>query len=64
MDYKIIKIIDYNNLEFQSAFTAYFNEIGIRIKKNTDLWNIMKNTKDIYCYAIEDAERIIGFIMF
>lgn len=64
MDYKIIKITDYNNSEFQSVFTSYFNEIGIEIKKNTDLWKIMNNTKDMYCYAVEDRGQIIGFIMF
>ncbi|MDE5995435.1 MAG: GNAT family N-acetyltransferase, partial [Eubacterium sp.] len=64
MDYKITKITDYSNSEFQSAFISYFNETGIEIKRNTDLWNIMQNTKDMYCYAIETAEQIIGFIMF
>lgn len=64
MDYKIVKITDYSNSEFQSAFTAYFKEIGIVIKKNTDLWNIMNNTKDLHCYAVKKAEQIIAFIMF
>lgn len=64
MEYRITQITDYNNSEFQSVFTSYFNEIGIEIKKNTDLWNIMKNTKDMYCYAVEDVRQIIGFIMF
>lgn len=64
MDYKITKITDYNNSEFQSVFTSYYNEIGIEIKMNTDLWNIMSNTKEMYCYAAENKGQIIGFIMF
>lgn len=64
MNYKVTKITDYRNLEFQSIFTSYFNEIGIMIKANTDLWTIMSDTKDLYCYSIESKGRIIGFIMF
>ena len=64
MDYRITKIEDYNHSEFQSVFTLYFNEIGIEIKKDTDLWNIMQNTKNLYCYAVEDTRQIISFIMF
>lgn len=64
MECKITQITDYNNSEFQSAFTAYFNEMGIEIKRNTDLWNIMSNTKDMYCYAVKEVGQIIGFIMF
>ena len=64
MDYKIIKITDYSNSEFQSVFTAYFKEIGIEIKKNTDLWTIISNTKDLNCYCVKIEEQIIGFIMF
>lgn len=64
MEYRITKITDYNNSEFQSVFTSYFNETGIEIKKNTDLWKIMNNTKGMYCYAVENNGQIIGFIMF
>lgn len=64
MNYKMIMITDYSSDEFKEAFTAYFNEIGINLKKDTDLWDIMSNTKDLYCYAIKDLDCIIGFIMF
>lgn len=64
MNYEITEITDYADAEFQSAFTSYFTELGIEIRKNTDLWNVMKDTKNMHCYVIRNPKIILGFIMF
>lgn len=64
MDYRISSITDYNDLEFKNAFISYFKEIGIEIKENSELWNKMSRTTEVECYAIRNANQIIGFIMF
>lgn len=64
MKYEITKITDYFDAKFQSAFTAYFDEIGIEIRKDTDLWSMMNTTDGLHCRAVQNAEQILGFIMF
>lgn len=52
---------------FQQAFCAYFAEIGIHLKTDTDVWDEIDasfHKEQTVCVTLTDGSKIVGFILF
>ena len=55
------------NLEFQEAFRAYFAEIGVNLKPDTDIWDEIAASAEkegMVCRALRREGAIAAFILF
>lgn len=51
---------------FQQAFRAYFAEIGIHLKADTDVWDEIDasfHKEQAVCVTLTDGSKVVGFIM-
>lgn len=65
--FNLLWITDANNPTFQILFKAYFNEMNIKLKEDTKMWDEMN--KDIQLFDIKtvvllENDDAIGFTMF
>lgn len=57
-------IFSYNDIAFQTAFRAYFAELGCQVRNWEGLFAEMNDAAEPTYIRKDEAERVIGFIMF
>ena len=63
----VTELRDYSDLEFQACFRAYFAEIGITLRENTDVFRKMQrfaDEQDMRCLALTENGKVFGFLQF
>lgn len=63
----IVEIKDFKESSFKNAFRTYFKEIGIELKEDTDVFDLITKSKEeegMRCCCVEADGEVIAFIMF
>ena len=63
---EIFELSDFYDLRFQQAFRAYFQEIGVNLKEDTDVFDEISEScekENMRTFAMGDETGIAGFIM-
>lgn len=63
----IRELSDFYDERFQLCFRAYFLEIGIKLKEDTDVFDDITESyqkENMRTFVLEDENEIAGFIMF
>ena len=63
---EIFELNDFYDARFQQAFRAYFQEIGVNLKEDTDVFDEISEScekENMRTFAMGDETGIAGFIM-
>lgn len=62
----VLELNDFYDERFKQCFRAYFLEIGINLKSDTDVFDDMTKAyekEDMHTFVIEEEKQFAGFIM-
>ena len=62
----ILELSNFYDNRFKQCFRAYFQEIGVNLKADTDVFDVITESyekENMRTFVIEEENRFVGFIM-